>query len=308
MDAKKDILFCKWYEQWVDTYKKGAVRDVTLDKYRLTIKWLYELIPDLKMSDINRMTYQNLLNQYAEVHEKQTVMDFHHHLKGAILDAIDEGLIDKDPTRKVVIKGKPPREKKKKYLSQYETHMLLNDLNLLKGEFDLCDCDWLIFLIAKTGLRFSEALALTPEDFDFANQTINISKTWDYKTGKGFQPTKNKSSVRKIRVDWQLATKFSDLVSGCNPKKPIFRTICYNSTVNDVLERHCKKLNIPVISIHGLRHTHASLLLHAGASVASVSRRLGHSSINTTQKVYLHIVQELENQDVDLMMRAMSGL
>ena len=78
--------------------------------------------------------------------------------------------------------------------------------------------------------------------------------------------------------------------------------------MNDILERHCKKLGITVISVHGLRHTHASLLLHAGASVASVSRRLGHSSINTTQKVYLHIIQELENQDVDLMMRAMSGL
>ena len=82
----------------------------------------------------------------------------------------------------------------------------------------------------------------------------------------------------------------------------------YNSTVNDILERHCKELKIPVISIHGLRHTHASLLLFAGVSIASVARRLGHASMTTTQKTYLHIIQELENKDVDLVMRSLSSL
>ena len=62
------------------------------------------------------------------------------------------------------------------------------------------------------------------------------------------------------------------------------------------------------ISIHGLRHTHASLLLFAGVSIASVARRLGHASMTTTQKTYLHIIQELENKDVDLVMRSLSGL
>lgn len=44
------------------------------------------------------------------------------------------------------------------------------------------------------------------------------------------------------------------------------------------------KADIPTISIHGLRHTHASLLLYAGVSIASVARRLGHASMTTTQK------------------------
>ena len=68
------------------------------------------------------------------------------------------------------------------------------------------------------------------------------------------------------------------------------------------------KNDISVISIHGLRHTHASLLLFAGVSIASVARRLGHASMTTTQKTYLHIIQELENKDVDLVMRTLSGL
>ena len=76
----------------------------------------------------------------------------------------------------------------------------------------------------------------------------------------------------------------------------------------NVLERHCNRAKIPVISVHGLRHTHASVLLLAGVSIASVARRLGHSSMTTTQKTYLHIIQELENQDVDLVMRSISSL
>ena len=75
-----------------------------------------------------------------------------------------------------------------------------------------------------------------------------------------------------------------------------------------ILVRYCKKLNIPVISVHGLRHTHASILLYAGVSIASVARRLGHASMTTTQKTYLHVIQELENQDIDLVMRSLSNL
>ena len=82
----------------------------------------------------------------------------------------------------------------------------------------------------------------------------------------------------------------------------------FNSTINGVLERYCKKLGIPVISIHGLRHTHASLLLFAGVSIASVARRLGHASMTTTQKTYIHIIQEMENRDIDLVMLSMAGL
>ena len=76
----------------------------------------------------------------------------------------------------------------------------------------------------------------------------------------------------------------------------------------NVLERHCNQAKIPVISVHGLRHTHASVLLFAGVSIASVARRLGHSSMTTTQKTYLHIIRELENQDIDLVTRSLSGL
>lgn len=302
---EKSELFYIYYEKWIHIYKEGAIRDVTMRKYEITLLWLKRLVPELRLSQLNRISYQQLLNDYAEFHERQTTMDFHHQIKAAVLDAVDEGLIDRDPTRKAIIKGRSPRIKKIKYLNQFELHTLLVNLKLTSE----INWDWLILIIAKTGMRFSEALALTLKDFDFSHQSLIVDKTWDYKGDGGFLPTKNKSSVRKIQLDWQTIIKFSELIKGLPEDKPIFvNGRVFNSTINGVLERYCKKLEIPVISIHGLRHTHASLLLFAGVSIASVARRLGHASMTTTQKTYIHIIQELENRDIDLVMRSMAGL
>lgn len=304
-EFKSTDLFCDYYSKWITVYKKGAIRKVTLDKYLMTHRWLERLVPELRLYELNRIAYQQLLNEYAEQHERQTTMDFHHQLKGSILDAVDEGLIERDPTRKAIIKGRAPGEKKIKYLNQFELHTLLSSLDL-NAEVDW---DWFILLVAKTGMRFSEALALTPKDFDFSRQMLSVSKTWDYKGKGGFMPTKNQSSVRKIQIDWQTVIQFSELVKGLPRDEPIFvKKQVYNSTVNDILGRYCQRTNVPEITIHGLRHTHASLLLFAGVSIASVARRLGHASMTTTQKTYLHIIQELENKDIDLVMRSLSGL
>ena len=305
VNVKKNDLFCEYYKTWIKIYKEGAIRKVTMNKYLMTQAWLEKLIPDLQICDLTRIAYQKLINDYAIYHERQTTMDFHHQLKDAILDAVDDGLIERDPTRKVIIKGKTPRAKKIKYLNQFELHTLLSNLNLE----DHINWDWLILLVAKTGIRFSEALGLTPKDFDFTHQLLEINKTWNYKGNGGFLPTKNNSSVRKVQLDWKTIVQFTQLLKNLPADEPIFaKGKIYNSTINNILERHCKKNNIPVISIHGLRHTHASLLLFAGVTIASVARRLGHASMTTTQKTYLHIIQELENKDVDLVMRSISGL
>jgi integrase len=288
-NVKPTDLFCEYYARWIEVYKEGAIRKVTMDKYRMTLSWLVKLAPNLTICGLNRIAYQQILNDYAVNHERQTTMDFHHQLKGAVLDAVDEGMIERDPTRKAIIKGKTPSNKKIKYLNQFELHTLLSTLNL-KSEINW---DWFILLVAKTGMRFSEALAITPKDFDFAHQTLSINKTWDYKGDGGFLPTKNKSSVRKIQIDWQTVIQFSELIKGLPENKPLFinRKI-YNSTANDIIGRYCKGANVPVISIHGLRHTHASILLFAGVSIASVARRLGHASMTTTVNLpYGHTYQ-----------------
>jgi len=297
--------FADYYKEWVELYKVGSVADITLQKYQMTIRQLETLVPDLTLEGLDRKVYQNLLNIYAQTHERTTTMDFHHHLKGAILGAMDDGLIHKNPTRKVTVKGKPPREKKLKFLGQFELQLLMKQLEL--GEHP--NFDWLILLLAKTGLRFSEGLGITPDDFDFTRQLLTINKTWDYKNVEGgFLPTKTTSSNRKIQLDWHLSMKFHQLVKEHPNDLPLFAgERVFNSTANNRLKVLCKKAGIPTISIHSLRHTHASGLIHAGVSIASVSKRLGHSSMATTQKVYLHIINEMEHHDNDKMMRHLAS-
>lgn len=299
-------LFYKYYEDWINLYKVNAIRSVTLDKYYMSLKWVTKIAPELRLCDLTRRSYQELINDYALEHEKQTTKDFHHQVKGAIMDALDEGLIKQNPTRKIIIKGKKPGKKKPKFLNEHELQQLIRQLNLEP----VINWDWYILLVAKTGLRFAEALALTPKDFDFTKQLININKTWNYRaTSGGFQPTKNPSSVRKVQMDWQLSMQFSQMIRALPEDKPIFvKQRIFNSTVNNRLAVLCENANVPVITVHGLRHTHASVLLFAGVSIASVARRLGHANITTTQNTYLHIIQELETQDNEKIMFQMSKL
>lgn len=301
-------LFYKYYLDWIHLYKDNAVRPVTLDKYYLVQRQIKKLVPNLHMNELNRQNYQKILNLYAETHEKATAMDFHHHLKASIYDAVDDGLLEKDPTRRIIIKGCKNKEKKPKFLNLYELQTLLRNLELTSE----INWDWFFLLIAKTGLRFAEALALTPEDFDFEKQCIIINKSWNYKEKDGaFQPTKNPSSNRSVTVDWQLMQQFQNLVVNKVSNKPIFfkeGQRVYNSTLNKKLARYCQALDIPTISIHGLRHTHASLLLYEGVSVASVAKRLGHNNTTTTQETYIHIIKELENKDNNKILHHLSQL
>ena len=299
-------IFHKYFSEWIEVYKLGAVRPVTYQKYLMTLRRLSELAPSLKICELDKRRYQQLINDYARSHEKQTTMDFHNHLKSAILDAIDEGLLSSDPTRKIIIKGKTPNHKKLKFLNQFELQALLKSLTLS----DEPNWDWFILLVAKTGLRFSEALALCPSDFDFTQQRVKVTKTWDYKNAKGgFGETKNLSSMRTLSIDPKISKQFSRLTKNMMPDKPIFvNGRVFNSTVNNRLETLCKRAGVPAISLHCLRHTHASLLIFAGVSVASIARRLGHSSVTTTQETYLHIIKELESQDNDKIVRHLSTL
>lgn len=295
MSKKNKILFCDYYDNWIKSYKEGAIREVTMKKYKNTAKYLRQIAPDTRLKDLDRTEYQRIINEFAKDHEKQTVLDFHHQLKASVLDAFDDDLIKKDPTRRVKITGKIPRKKKEKFLSKEEFKKLIDDLDI-SGTINY---DYMILLIAKTGIRFSEAAGITPNDFDFNKSTLLINKTWDYKNGGGFVYTKNDSSIRKIKLDDTTNKQFKKICEKLPNEKPIFifNENIYNSTVNDCLAKHCKKLNITDITIHSLRHTHASVLLEEKVSIASISKRLGHSNMATTQKVYLHVINELENQD-----------
>lgn len=310
---KSNLLLVDYFEEWIETYKVGAIREITLNKYYMTLQRLKEIVPDLKLSDLDRRAYQKIINEYALTHEKQTTTDFHHQIKGAVLDAVDEGFIQVNPTRKIVMKGKEPKEKKIKYLNMEELRKLVSTLHCTTE----ITMDWFIVILAKTGLRFAEALALTPADFDIETQSLCVDKTWNYKkTTGGFMPTKNLSSVRTIKLDWQLVSQFLPLIKELPQDEPIFveksgtgqYKRVFNSTINNYLEKKCKEANVSIITAHALRHTHASILLVEGVSIQSIAFRLGHANVTTTQETYTHIIKELEKKDEQKMIGALSAI
>lgn len=95
--------------------------------------------------------------------------------------------------------------------------------------------------------------------------------------------------------------QFSQLIKMKDSDKPIFvKSRVFNSTINNRLKVLCENANIPTITVHSLRHTHASLLLFAGVSIASVANRLGHSSMTTTQE---HIFILFRNWKIKIMIK-----
>ncbi|URZ06463.1 tyrosine-type recombinase/integrase [Clostridium felsineum] len=285
----------EYYDKWITTYKKNNVRSVTYQKYLMTGKSLKEIEPDCDISKIDRGIYQKIVNKYAEAHEHLTVMDFHRQIRASVLDAADEGIIERDFTRRVQIGGKPKTRKLKKFLEEDEAKIFIADLNINTKELNW---DHFLLLLINTGLRYAEALALTPSDFDFISRTIDVNKSYDYKSKtktNRFQPTKNVSSNRIISLDLKTAWILRPLIEKLNPTEPIFpywygggHVIIYNSTINDIIARHCNNVGINKITVHGLRHTHASLLIAKKVSIQAVAKRLGHANTITTQSTYIH--------------------
>jgi len=300
---KKERLFVDCYDEWIEMYKVGFVSDVTLKKYRIVSKFLRQVCPKLFLSDFDRRAYQNILNEYAKTHEKATTGDFHTLVKACVRDLFQDRQLEIDPTYRAVVKGVvSTRNKKKKFLQVEELQKLVHSLNLT----DEVGLDWMIYIVAKTGIRFAELLGVTPDDFDWAENKLSINKTWNYKSLKGgFMPTKTKGSVRKITLDWQTVGIFKPVIQDLPKDEPIFikknedgtYKRYFNSTINNFLSRKCKELGITVISCHGLRHTHASVLLAQGVSIHTISARLGHANIGITQETYAHVLDDLQKKD-----------
>lgn len=134
-----------------------------------------------------------------------------------------------------------------------------------------------------TGLRIGEVLALTPNDVDFVNKTISITKT-KTPTGELTAP-KTISSIRTIEVSDAILNILRDFISS---KKFIFN-VKYSA-----VQQTFKKVNV---TSHMFRHTHVALLIESGVPIKVISQRLGHSDIKTTLSIYTHVTK---NMKVDL--------
>ena len=160
-----------------------------------------------------------------------------------------------------------------KYLEKDEIPTLLNKIKNARARN-------IAIVQLNTGLRIGEVLALTPNDVDFVNKTISITKT-KTPTGELTAP-KTISSIRTIEVSDAILNILRDFISS---KKFIFN-VKYSA-----VQQTFKKVNV---TSHMFRHTHVALLIESGVLI---SQRLGHSDIKTTLSIYTHVTK---NMKVDL--------
>ena len=319
-----DTLLADYYADWVRTYKTGGrLRLSTQDSYAGAVDILRLYAPNLRLGELGKRSYQELLNRYAGGRRKNSVKHFHNLVKPALMDAIDDNLVPGNTLRRVVIKGEGKR-KERNWLSVAETAALCREFELEKpivtaaerrhsrGYELATNWDWLFLLVLKTGLRFSEALGLFPEDFDLEAGTLSVRRTYDYKFGHVLrEQTKTRHSARTVALDGATLGMFAGQLSGMERGRPFFipeGQKAHNRSANNRLRLLCDRADVPAVDIHGLRHTHGSLLLYAGVSLKAIQQRLGHSSPSLTMNVYMHVVEELETQDREKLSEGMGRI
>ena len=164
-------------------------------------------------------------------------------------------------------------------------------------------------LLFRTGLREGEALALTFNDIkgDILYITKTISKE-HYAGEKIISSPKSRTSIRNIRIDSytlkclnKLKIYYKKKLGYYEDSFNIFGATKYISitSINRKKNYYCEKCNLKRIRIHDFRHSHATLLLQKGIDIIEVSRRLGHSDINTTIKTYSHCEKEHEKRVIE---------
>ena len=285
----------------IETYKKDQVREQTYGKYLSNCRFVADNWPDLSLEKMTADDYQQILNKYAETHEKATITDFHHQLAWALKRAYNvDGILKRDVTFDAKIpQGKKPREKKPKFMEIEDMKRLIQELkheNTPEANFFL--------ILLKTGLRFAEALGITLNDVDFKRKTVSINKTLAYKGNRkgtrAFAPTKNKYSIRTIVVDDAVLYMLWKNAKGADPDESIFyrlKGFQFNSTLNNKLKRACRKAGVPEITLHSLRHEHATYLVSQGISSMAVAERLGHADDSVTRAVYIHRLETEKARD-----------
>lgn len=296
------LPFDEYFESWVKIYKTD-ITNITLKSYDTTLKVIKDYFKGKYIQDITKREYQEFLNNFGLAHAKQSTRKVNTHIRACVQYAIEEGILRVDFTSKAKLTGsveaKRPEEK---HLNYFESKRLMSEVyNRLERSVGY----YLILLALTSGMRFAEMVGLTRDDFDFKTNEIRINKTWDYKTGTGFTKTKNDPSNRIVKMDSKTMKLFSDMfeTKPNNIHNLVFfspnsdKKVLTNENVNKLLRKTLNDLNIEPITIHGLRHTHASVLLYKKISVYYVSERLGHASIDTTLRYYAHVIKELREED-----------
>lgn len=283
-----NMLFGDYFEFWMNTYKKNDVREMTYRGYlnaEKNIKIIFEGTP---LSKLTAATIQSKLDSFGKNHAQQTMVLLVAKIKASLKDALYDGYIQNDIFSRIKPHGVEDINKIKA-LSASNFEKLCEYLYSLSTKGTLNISQLAILVGLETGMRMGEILALTRDDLAYNFNTINITKSIT-PTRKITEP-KNKNSYRSIKINNELMDILISYKSN-NDDDLIFNIS--RTTIRYELIDLIKNLNLENITVHGLRHSHASYLLYNKISINYISSRLGHSNTSITQQVYAHMLKEEE--------------
>jgi integrase len=291
------ITFEKFVEECWEPAVVPLLKPTSVRYYGIQIRrYLLPSIGSWRLRDIKRAEVQRFLAEKrkqglsgSSVHGIRTAL-------GKVLQAaVDWEYIEENPARGIRLGDRTPSQERV-YLMPEQISPLLSSLSE--------PCRTLVTLAVLTGLRIGELLALRWKHVDFLRGAIQVRET--FSEGR-FGSPKTKSSRRDVPMSQPvkealLAQRRDRAVT--DPTELIFQSragtpVNPKNLLRRELQPACRKLQLPVISWHSFRHTHATLLGEVGESIKTTQAILGHSHLETTLNVYTHAIPESQKRAVD---------
>lgn len=313
----QDMTLGELFKKWWAVYEPSVKAATSSHRYR-TYSNHFKKYDDLKLSKLNTLWAQDIVNELAkEFKSYKTLLAV---LKLVTNYGIRLELIEKDPFA-LVVYPKPLENStkvhntKNNFYSKDELKLFLN-----RAKASPNPVFYPFFrLLAYSGIRSGEISALNWSDVDFNEHTISITKTVsrDSRNNLNFiAEPKTEKSTRTIFIDdetlkalksWKTTQAKFLLARGVNALSDsqlmfpthdnrIAGTTVANSRINTFYNQNP---DLRRISIHGFRHTHATLLLEAGLNIKDVQERLGHKNVQITLNIYSHVTQQKKQETVE---------
>ncbi|EIX0499067.1 site-specific integrase [Enterococcus faecalis] len=299
------ITFKELYELWLP-YHRSEVKESTLATSRRFVEGhVLPYLGDKRVNEITVAYCQSIVNKW---YEKDTMYIRYRRITGQIMKfGIAMEIMEKNPMSSTILRKRKDVEKKIQFYTKEELEYFF-ECAYEHGN----DKQYVFFrTLAFTGCRKSEVLALQWRDIDFENREIDINKTLALGENERIliQTPKTTTSKRLISIDektieilkfWRnvqlenykrvgLDTSSENQYVFTNLKNKLY----YPQVVNDWLDYLIKKYTLVRITPHHFRHTHASLLIHAGVPLPEVAERLGHKKDSKTLlQIYTHCMPE----------------
>jgi integrase len=249
-----------------------------------------------RLCDVTRPVIQHfLLEQKRSGYSSSSVHGIHTILGKVLQAAVECGYLETNPARGIRIGEREPK-RERKLLTLTEIRTLLTNLT--------DPCSTIVVVAVLTGMRIGEILALRWKRLDFLRGTIEVAES--YSNGQ-FGTPKTKSSRRVIPMSTSLRDYLEAHKLRCKRTSPDELVFCTTSGTplssanlyNRVLAPTCDRIGLSRVSWHSFRHTNGTLLGEVGESVKTGQAILGHSDLETTLNIYMHVIPDSQRRAVE---------